>query len=66
MPPYPGKIYVRVSHPQLPDAVHSALRVKSTPEETVKYLNKLSQQRKVGATYQLATEEEYWEYRNGR
>jgi len=65
MQTYPGKIYVRVSHPLLPSAVQSSLMAKKTPEDTVKYLNELSAKRNLGATYELATEEEYLEYRKG-
>lgn len=60
---FPGTIRVHVAHPQLPDSVSSCVMHRATPELTVKYLNALSVKRGVGATYRLATEEEYWAYR---
>lgn len=63
MQKFPGTIRVRVQHPQLPDSISSSVMHLSTPELTVRYLNRLSAKRGVGATYTLATEEEYWAYR---
>lgn len=60
---FPGTIRVHVTHPQLPDSVSSCVMQRATPELTVAYLNKMSMKRGVGATYRLATEEEYWAYR---
>ena len=63
MQKFPGTIRVRVQHPQLPDSISSCVMHRKTPELTVKYLNELSVKRGLGATYTLATEEEYWAYR---
>lgn len=60
---FPGTIRVHVSHPLLPDSVSTCLMARKTPEATVKHLNEVSRSRNVGATYRLATEEEYWAYR---
>jgi hypothetical protein len=38
-------------------------QVKDTPAKTVAYLNKQAVRKGVPATYELATEEAYWEYR---
>lgn len=61
---FPGSIRVHVKVQGLPDAVQTSLKCKSTPEKTVEYLNKLAKDKGIPATYSLATEEEYWAYRN--
>lgn len=60
---FPGTIRVRVIHPHLPDSVVSCVMRKKTPALTVAHLNKLAAEHGTEATYQLATEEEYWAYR---
>ena len=60
---FPGTIRVHVSHPLLPDSVSTCLMARKTPEATVEYLNQVSRLRNVGATYRLATDQEYWAYR---
>ena len=62
---FPGSIKVHVKVVGLPDAIHTSLMVKKTPEATVEHLNKLAAQRGLQATYSLATEDEYWAYRKG-
>lgn len=42
----------------------SCMQIKATPESTVIYLNLLSMRRRLGSTYELATEAEYWQYRH--
>ena len=44
----------------------SSMQVKSTPERTVNYLNILSRDKRLGSTYELATEEEYTNFRERR
>lgn len=60
---FPGSIKVHVKVEGLPDAVQTSLMVKKTPEATVEHLNKLAQKQGLPATYRLATDEEYWAYR---
>jgi hypothetical protein len=64
MQKFPGSIKVHVKVEGLPDAVQTSLMVKKTPEKTVEHLNKLAKAKGLPATYSLATEEEYWAYRN--
>lgn len=42
----------------------SSPQVGGSPEKTIEYLNRQSQRRRLGSTYALATEKEYWEYRD--
>ena len=60
---FPGSIKVHVKVQGLPDAVQTSLLHKKTPEATVAFLNKTAQRKGLPATYSLATEEEYWAYR---
>ncbi len=60
-------IRVKITNPTLPEAMRiwfaSSPMVKATPETTVVHLNKLAQRRGIPATYELATEAQYWDYR---
>jgi hypothetical protein len=58
---YPGSIKVRISYPgtSMPDWIVTSLKVKSTPERTVEYLNHLAKKKGIHATYTLATQAEY-------
>ena len=60
---FPGSIKVHVKVVGLPDAVQTSLLHKKTPEATVAHLNKVAKDRGLQATYSLATEQEYWAYR---
>ncbi len=60
-------IRVKITNHDLPEAMRvwfaSSQMVRPTPEETVALLNNIAKARGVNATYQLATEAEYWAYR---
>jgi hypothetical protein len=64
MTKFPGTIKVRVKVPGQPDMISTSLMHRSTPEKTVAFLNKTAVTLNLGSTYSLATEAEYWEYRN--
>jgi len=42
----------------------SCPQTKTTPEKTVETLNRVAVAKNIGATYVLATESEYWHYRD--
>ncbi len=58
-----ARIYTRITMADGAVWYASCMQVKATPALTVAYLNNLSQLRRLGSTYELCTEEEYWEYR---
>lgn len=64
---FPGTIRVRVTTHDLPPALQvslaSCVDVKRNAAKTVDFLNRQAKTRGVNATYELATEEEYWAYR---
>lgn len=60
---FPGSIKVKITHPKLPDWYATSLMIGKTPEGTVMKLNALAARQGTGASYTLATEKEYWDYR---
>lgn len=63
-------IYMKVTCPQLPESVrvsiNSTMQVKATPEATLAYVRKQAAKRGVNATYELATREEYVQFRTAQ
>lgn len=60
---FPGSIKVGITGADGKEWFATSPMVKSTPEKTVAYLNKLSKERNLGSTYRLATLQEYMAYR---
>jgi hypothetical protein len=61
---FPGSIKVKCETAGLPVSYFTAVMVKATPEKTVAHLNKLAVASKLHTTYTLATDEQYWAYRD--
>lgn len=63
-------IYVKITTSALPEEFRvwyaTAIDSKDSPKATIKYLNKVAEYRKISATYELATEQEFWTYRKSR
>jgi hypothetical protein len=66
MSKFPGTIRVKMINPELGVWYASSPLHKTTPELTIKYLNKLAKGKGIETVYELATEEEYWGYRDSR
>jgi hypothetical protein len=64
MTKFPGTIKVKIQHPELPDWYATSLKLAATPEKTVEMLNKMAIKQGTQATYTLATEDQYWAYRD--
>jgi hypothetical protein len=64
MTKFPGSIKVKITHPELPDWYATSLKLAATPEKTVAMLNKMPIKQGSPATYTLATDAEYWAYRD--
>lgn len=62
---FPGSIKVKITD-ETGSWYATALLRKPTPEETVEYLNKVAASFGVKATYTLATQEEYDNYRKDK
>lgn len=64
---FPGTIRVKITNRDLPPPVDvwfaTSVKWKPTPEATVKHLNATAKRNGVNATYELATEAEYLEYK---
>lgn len=60
-------IYFKVTIPELPEAlrvsINSSMLVKATPQKQLEFVRKQAAKRGLSATYELATEAEYWEHR---
>lgn len=63
----PTSVRVKVTIPELGEHAVSYMTsptVDGTPEKTVTKLNQLAKRKGLNTTYELATEAEYWNYRN--
>jgi hypothetical protein len=56
-------VYVKITMSAGDVWYSSSLQHKSTPEKTVKHLNDVAKLKNIGATYELATREQYVAYR---
>lgn len=60
-------IYFKVTIPELPEAVrvsiNSSILIKKSAQAQLEFVRKQAAKRGLSATYELATEEEYWAHR---
>ena len=60
---FPGSIKVRIEVPGQGPWFATSVQHRVTPEKTVEFLNKLAKKQGTGASYTLATQAQYDEYK---